>query len=98
MVSRARFIEEYRGRYNGYVPHRTRLARVCPEKNMAAIDDLIGGVGNFKRVTHIVQWAAINRDRSRHAYQVDSGWRLLFNRGRLDVTTRFDGVAGRRRG
>ena len=35
MVSRARFIEEDRRRCDGYVPHRARLARLCPEKDMA---------------------------------------------------------------
>jgi hypothetical protein len=29
---------------------------------------------------------------------IDSGWWLLFDRGRLDVMARFDGAAGRRRG
>jgi hypothetical protein len=62
------------------------------------IDDLIGGVGNFVRVARTLQWAAINRDRSRHGDRVDGGWWLLFDRGRSDVTARFDGVAGKRRG
>ena len=66
--------------------------------SMTAIDDSIGGVGNFERVARTVQWAAINRDHSRRGDRVDDGWWLLFDRGRSDVTTRFDGVAGRRRG
>jgi len=64
---------------------------------MAAIGDLIGGVGNFERVARTVQWAAINRDRSKHRDQVDGAWWLLFDRGRSDVIARFDGAVGRRR-
>lgn len=61
---------------------------------MAAIDS-ISGVGNFNQVARTIQWAAINRDPSRHGDWVDGGWWLLFDRGWLDVTARFDGAAGR---
>ena len=65
--------------------------------SIAAIDDMIGVVGNFERVARTVQWAAINRDSSRHRDRVDDGWWQLFDKGRSDVTAKFDGVAERRR-
>jgi len=62
------------------------------------MDDSIGGVQNFERVARTIQWAAINSDRSRRGNRVDGGWWLLFDRGRSDVTARFDGAARRRHG
>jgi hypothetical protein len=65
---------------------------------MAAIDDLVGGVGNFERVARTVQWAVINKDPSRRGDQVDGSWWLLFDRCQSDGTARFDGAAERRHG
>ncbi|KAF8673343.1 hypothetical protein HU200_048903 [Digitaria exilis] len=52
---------------DGHVPHRAWAHKLSEEGqgarwSMAAIDDSIGGVGNFERVARTVQWAAINRD------------------------------------
>jgi hypothetical protein len=65
---------------------------------MAAIDDSIGGFGHFERGGLNRLMGCINGDPSRHGDRVDSGWGLLFDRGRLDVMASFNGAVGRRYG